>query len=181
MLTPKRNPDQLLFGTSGSGGTMHLSMELFKLMTRTRMVHVPYKGMQQVITEIIGGRLQILSDNVTSVLPHVTAGRLRALGVTGRGAFRSRPTFRPWPRPVWPAMRLLRGAATWSGGHARARSWQGSTRNSTKSLLLQRFANDGWRWESKPVGGTPARFTEHVNKETAKWTDVIKRAGIKGD
>src|SRR4029079_14837406 len=79
----KRNPDQLLFGTSGSGGTMPLSMEFVKIMTRTQMVHVPYKGMAQVITEIIGGRLQILSDNVTSVLPHVTAGRLRALGGTG--------------------------------------------------------------------------------------------------
>ena len=79
----KRNPDQLLFGSAGSGGTMHLSMELFKLMTGTRMVHVPYKGMQQVITEIIGGRLQLTADNVTSILPHVTAGRLRALGVTG--------------------------------------------------------------------------------------------------
>ena len=79
----KRNPEQLLFGSAGSGGTMHLSMELFKLMTGTRMVHVPFKGMPQVITEIVGGRLQLMSDNVTSVLPHVTAGRLRALGVTG--------------------------------------------------------------------------------------------------
>src|ERR1039457_1063744 len=70
----KRNPDQLLFGSSGSGSTMHLSIELFKLMTGTRMVHVPYKGMQKVITEIIGGRLQLISDNVTSVLQPVTAG-----------------------------------------------------------------------------------------------------------
>src|SRR3954469_17441343 len=67
----KRNPEQLLFGTSGSGGTMHLSMELFMQMTGTRMVHVQYKGMAQVITEIIGGRLQLASDNVTSILPHV--------------------------------------------------------------------------------------------------------------
>ena len=79
----KRNPDQLMFGSTGSGSTMNLSMELLKQMTGTRMVNVPFKGMQQVITEIIGGRLQLLSDNVTSVLPHVTAGRLRALGVTG--------------------------------------------------------------------------------------------------
>ena len=79
----KRNPDPLFFGSAGSGGSMHLSMALFMLMTGTRMVHVPYKGMQQVITEIIGGRLQLTSDNVTSVLPHITAGRLHALGVTG--------------------------------------------------------------------------------------------------
>ena len=79
----KRNPDQLVFGSSGVGSTMHLSMELLKQMTQTQMVHVQYKGMAQVITEIIGGRLQLASDNVTSMLPHVKSGRLRALGVTG--------------------------------------------------------------------------------------------------
>ena len=106
----KRNPDQLLFGSAGNGGTMHLSMELFKLMTGTRMVHVPFKGMPQVITEIVGGRLQLMSDNVTSVLPHVTAARSAS---RGRSAFRSHPRFPPSPKPVCPVMRSRRGAATW--------------------------------------------------------------------
>ena len=109
----KRNPDQLLFGSAGNGGTMHLSMELFKLMTGTRMVHVPFKGMPQVITEIVGGRLQLMSDNVTSVLPHVTAGRLRALGVTGAKRIPLAPEIPTVAEAGVPVMRSRRGAATW--------------------------------------------------------------------
>ena len=177
----KRNPDQLLFGTSGSGGTMHLSMELFKIMTRTQMVHVPYKGMAQVITEIIGGRLQILSDNVTSVLPHVTAGRLRALGGTG-----------PRRIPLAPDIPTVAEAGvagyeiTAWGGYIGPAGMPGPIVARLNAELNKVIASPmiRERWLAlgiEPVGGTPARFAEHVKKETAKWTDVIKRAGIKGD
>jgi len=177
----KRNPDQLLFGSAGSGGTMHLSIELFKLMTGTRMVHVPYKGMQQVITEIIGGRLQLMSDNVTSVLPHVTAGRLRALGVTGARRIPLAPDIPTVAEAGVPGYEIT----AWGGYMAPA---------GTPSAIVVRLnaelnkviasAAIRERWLAlgiEPVGGTPERFTAHVNTETAKWTDVIKRAGIKGD
>ncbi len=177
----KRNPDQLLFGSAGSGGTMHLSIELFKLMTGTRMVHVPYKGMQQVITEIIGGRLQLMSDNVTSVLPHVTAGRLRALGVTGARRIPLAPDIPTVAEAGVPGYEIT----AWGGYMAPA---------GTPSAIVVRLnaelnkviasAAIRERWLAlgiEPVGGTPEQFTAHVKTETAKWTDVIKRAGIKGD
>ena len=177
----KRNPDQLLFGSAGSGGTMHLSIELFKLMTGTRMVHVPYKGMQQVITEIIGGRLQLMSDNVTSVLPHVTAGRLRALGVTAARRIPLAPDIPTVAEAGVPGYELT----AWGGYMAPA---------GTPSAIVVRLnaelnkviasAAIRERWLAlgiEPVGGTPERFTAHVKTETAKWTDVIKRAGIKGE
>jgi tripartite-type tricarboxylate transporter receptor subunit TctC len=177
----KRNPDQLLFGTSGSGGTMHLSMELFKLMTGTRMVHVPYKGMQQVITEIIGGRLQLVSDNVTSVLPHVTSGRLRALGVTG-----------PRRIPLAPEIPTVAEAGvagyeiTAWGGYIAPAGTPGPVVARLNAELNKAIAapaiRDRWlALAIEPVGGTPERFAEHVRAETKKWTDVIKRAGIKAD
>jgi tripartite-type tricarboxylate transporter receptor subunit TctC len=177
----KRNPDQLLFGSSGSGSTMHLSMELFKLMTGTRMVHVPYKGMQQVITEIIGGRLQLASDNVTSVLPHVTAGRLRALGVTG-----------PRRIPLAPELPTIAEAGvpgyeiTAWGGYMAPAGTPGPIVARLNAELNRVVASSAIRerWVAlgiEPIGGTPERFAEHVRTETAKWTDVIKRAGIKGD
>ena len=177
----KRNPDQLLFGTAGSGGTMHLSMELFKLMTGTRMVHVPYKGMPQVITEIIGGRLQLMSDNVTSVLPHVTAGRLRALGLTG-----------PRRIPLAPDIPTVAEAgvagyeiSAW-GGYMAPAGTPGPVVAKLNAELNKVIASTmiRERWLAlgiEPVGGTPARFTGHVKTETATWTDLIKRAGIKGD
>lgn len=177
----KRNPDQLLFGSSGSGGTMHLSIELFKLMTGTRMVHVPYKGMQQVITEIVGGRLQLMSDNVTSVLPQVKSGRLRALGLTG-----------PRRIPLAPDIPTVAEAGvagyeiTAWGGYMAPAGTPGAIVAKLNAELNRVIASPAIRerWLAlgiEPVGGTPERFTAHVKTETAKWADVIKRAGIKGD
>lgn len=177
----RRSPDQLLFGSAGSGGTMHLSMELLMLMTGTRMVHVPFKGMPQVITELIGGRLQLVSDNVTSVLPHVTAGRLRALGVTG-----------PRRIPLAPDIPTVAEAGvagyeiTAWGGYMAPAGTPGAVVARLNAELNKVVASPAIRerWLAlgiEPVGGTPERFAEHVRTETAKWTDVIKRAGIKGD
>jgi tripartite-type tricarboxylate transporter receptor subunit TctC len=177
----KRNPDQLLFGSSGSGSTMHLSIELFKLMTGTRMVHVPYKGMQQVITEIIGGRLQLISDNVTSVLPHVTAGRLRALGVTGPRRIPLAPDIPTVAEAGVPGYEIT----AW-GGYMAPAGTPGPFVARLNAELNRVVASPAIRerWLAlgiEPVGGTPERFAKHVRTETAKWTDVIKRAGIKGD
>jgi tripartite-type tricarboxylate transporter receptor subunit TctC len=177
----KRNPNQLMFGSAGSGSTMHLSMELFMLMTGTQMVHVPYKGMQQVITEIVGGRLHLMSDNVTSVLPHVTAGRLRALGTTGPRRIPLAPDIPTIAEAGIPGYEIT----AW-GGYMGPAGMPGAivTKLNTEINKVLASAAIRERWLTlgiEPVGGTPERFTEHVRKETAKWTDVIKRAGIKGD
>ena len=177
----KRNPDQLMFGTAGNGSTMHLSIELFKHLTGTQMVHVPYKGMQQVITEIIGGRLHLVSDNVTSVLPHVTAGRLRALGSTGPRRIPAAPDLPTIAEAGVPGYEIT----AWGGYIAPA---------GTPAAIVARLNSDlnkvvasptvGDRWRAlgiEPVGGTPEYFAEYVRKEIAKWTAVIKQAGIKAD
>src|SRR5262249_16861745 len=78
----RKSPGKLSFGSSGNGTSMHLSMELFKQMTGTNLLPVPYKAIQQAIAETIGGQLQIVCGNMGSILPHVKAGRMRALGVT---------------------------------------------------------------------------------------------------
>ena len=79
----RSNPDKLSFGSSGNGTTLHLSGELFKQMTGTRMVHVPYKAVAQALTELMAGQLDLIFDNQSSIAPHIGAGRLRALAVTG--------------------------------------------------------------------------------------------------
>lgn len=177
----KRNPDQLLFGSSGSGGTMHLSMALFQLMTGTRMVHVPYKGMAQVITEIAGGRLQLMSDNVTSVLPHVKAGRLRALGVTGPRRIPLAPDIPTVAEAGVPGYEITAwgGYIAPAGTPARIVARLNAEFN---KVIASPAIRDRWlALGIEPVGGTPERFAAHVKAETAKWSDVIKRAGIKGD
>ena len=177
----QRNPDQLMFGSAGSGSTMHLSMELFKLMTGTRMVHVPYKGMQQVITEIIGNRLQLMSDNVTSVLPHVSAGRLRALGVTAAKRIPIAPEIPSVAEAGVPGYEIT----AW-GGYMAPAGTPAAIVSKLNAEINKVLASPAIRerWLAlgiEPVGGTPERFTAHVKAETAKWTDVIKRAGIKAE
>jgi tripartite-type tricarboxylate transporter receptor subunit TctC len=79
----KNNPDKLIFGSNGNGTSVHIAGELFKLLTGTQIVHVPYKGSAQADTDLIGGRVQLIFENVGPILPHIKAGRVRALGVTG--------------------------------------------------------------------------------------------------
>ena len=78
----KRNPDKLIFASTGNGSSVHVGMELFKLMTGTQMVHVPYKSAPVAITDLTAGRVQLMADNIQSIGPHVKAGRLRGLAVT---------------------------------------------------------------------------------------------------
>jgi len=177
----KRNPDQLMFGSAGSGGSMRLSMELFKQMTGTQMVHVPYKGMQQAITEVIGGRIQLVSDNVTSVLPHITAGRLRGLGTTGPRRIPAAPDLPTIAEAGVPGYEIT----AWGGYMAPAGTPAPivARLNSELNMVVTSPAiRDRWlALGIEPVGGTPEYFAEHVRKETAKWTGVILRAGIKAD
>jgi tripartite-type tricarboxylate transporter receptor subunit TctC len=144
-------------------------------------VHVPFKGMQQVITEIIGGRLQLLSDNVTSVLPHVTAGRLRALGVTGPKRIPLAPEIPTVAEAGVPGYEIT----AWGGYMAPAgtpAAVVAKLNTEINKAIASPAIRDKWlALGIEPVGGTPERFAAHVKKETAKWTDVIKRAGIKGD
>ena len=78
----KKNPDKLLFASSGSGSSVHVGMELFKQMTGTQMVHVPFKAAVVAIADLTAGRVHLMADNINSIGPHVKAGRLRGLAVT---------------------------------------------------------------------------------------------------
>src|SRR3954468_15356668 len=78
----RKNPAKLAFASTGNGSSVHVGMELFKLMTGTQMVHVPYKAATVAITDLTAGRVQVMADNINSIGPHVKAGRVRGLAVT---------------------------------------------------------------------------------------------------
>ena len=78
----KKNPDALLFASTGNGSSVHVGMELFKLMTKTQMVHVPFKAATVALADLTAGRVHLMADNINSIGPHVKAGRVRGLGVT---------------------------------------------------------------------------------------------------
>jgi tripartite-type tricarboxylate transporter receptor subunit TctC len=87
----KAKPGSLSYGSTGSGSSNHLSMELFRLMTATQMIHVPYKGSAPMVTDLLGGHVQVAFDNVPNVVTQVKAGKLRALAITSPNRAASLP------------------------------------------------------------------------------------------
>ena len=176
----KKNPGKLANGSSGNGTTGHLGGELFKLMTGTDIVHVPYKGSAQAINDLIAGNLQVMFDNVPSIGPHVKAGRVRGLGV-------SAPK-RAAQFPGLPAItEVVPGYETnaWGGVIAPARlpkdlvaKWHEHIR---KALASPAVAERYRSLDTEPDGSGPEAFVELVRRETPKWADVIRRSGAKVD
>jgi tripartite-type tricarboxylate transporter receptor subunit TctC len=106
----RQNPGKLLNASGGNGTTGHLGGELFKIMTGTQIVHVPYKGSPQGIADLMAGQVHLMFDNLTSISPHVKAGKLRGLG---ESILKRSATFRRSPKPACRATRPMRGAASW--------------------------------------------------------------------
>jgi tripartite-type tricarboxylate transporter receptor subunit TctC len=177
----KNNPGKLSYGSSGNGSSQHIGMEMFKLMTDTQMVHVPYKAIQQAITEVIGGQIHVVFDNLASMLPHVRAGRVRAIGVTSLKRSPAIPELPTISEAGVPGFEVT----TWSGvvmpaGVPKAivaRLNAEINKALTSLTVKEQLAGNGYEL----VGGTPEQFAELVKKETVKWADIIKRSGANID
>ena len=177
----KAQPGRLNYGSSGTGTGTHLSAELFKYMTGITMVHIPFKGGGQAVTALIGGQVQLNFATIPSVLPHVRAGRLRAVAVTTAQrspAVPEVPTIAesgvpgydhgPWNGMLAPAITPAAIIARLNAEAAKA----------MHTAELKTVLNaDG----AEPVGNSPQAFGAILRDETAKWAKVIKAAGIKAD
>jgi tripartite-type tricarboxylate transporter receptor subunit TctC len=177
----KKNPDKLTFASTGSGSSVHVGMELFKLMTGTQMVHVPYKAATVAITDLTAGRVQLMADNIQSIGSHVKAGRLRGLAVTsGRRvpAFSELPTVAEAGVPGF-------DVSAWAGAIVPA---------GVPKTIIARLNADLNKALATPavrdklpemgleiVGGTPEQYAAHIKSEAVKWADVVKRSGAKVD
>ncbi|MBI3045663.1 MAG: tripartite tricarboxylate transporter substrate binding protein [Betaproteobacteria bacterium] len=177
----KANPGKLLNASSGNGTPGQVGMEMFKLMSGTRIVHVPYKGGAAAIADLMAGQVHLMMESLNSATPHVRAGRIRPLGVSG-----------PKRSPALPDVPTIAEAGvpgyeatTWNGmvapvGVPKAvvarlnAEINGALRTQT---LRKRFAALG----AEPVGGTPEAFGALIRREHAKWGDVIRRSGSKVD
>ena len=128
----KANPGKVNMASSGNGTSVHLSGEMFMAMTGVKMQHVPYRGAAPAITDMLGGQVQVIFDNMPSIIQHIRAGCLRALAVTtDRRARRCCPTCRPSPKPCR-AMRRARCSAWARRRRRRRRSSPSSTPRSTR-------------------------------------------------
>jgi tripartite-type tricarboxylate transporter receptor subunit TctC len=177
----KKNPDKLSFASTASGSSQHVGMELFKLMTGTRMVHVPYKAAVVAIADLTAGRIEAMADNINSIGPHVKAGRLRGLGVTSAKrvpAFAELPTIAEAGVPGFDVQ-------AWAGiivptGVPRAIVMRLNS-EVNKALAAPAVAERLPELGLIVVGGTPEQFGEHIRREAVRWADVVKRSGAKVD
>jgi tripartite-type tricarboxylate transporter receptor subunit TctC len=156
-------------------------MEIFKHMTGTQIVHVPYKAAQQAIAEMIAGQVQLLFDNFGSIVPHVKGGRIRGLGVTSKKRSYVLPELPTLDEAGVPGYELT----AWGGmivpaGVPKARVARLNA-EINKGLAAPSLKEKVALFGYEVAGGTPERFTEHVQQEAAKWAAVIKRSGVKVD
>ena len=177
----RANPGRINYASSGIGSLIHMSGELFQIATGTRMTHVPFKGMGAAYTDLVGGRVESAFPTIISSLPHVSAGKLRALAVT--------TPKRVAAIPEVPTMAEagVKGVVVvnWYGLIAPAKTPRPLidriAAETVKAMhspdVVKRLAADG----SEPVGGSPQEFAAHIKAEHNLWTRVIKQAGIKGE
>jgi tripartite-type tricarboxylate transporter receptor subunit TctC len=175
----RAKPGSLSFGSVGIGSSLHLSIELLKIVTDTNIVHVSYKGSQQAITDVIGGEIHMVCDTIPSVLPHVKSGRVRALGITSSKRSTLVPEVPTIDEAGIPGYELT----TWGGYASPARTprnlvWRLNA-EINKALSSPSVSKAIAARGSTPIGGTPEQFTEHLRMEIEKWGKVIKAAGIK--
>ena len=175
----KQNPGKLLNASSSNGSPGHVGGELFKFMTGTDIVHVPYKGGAPAINDLIAGRVQVMFESLNSIAPFAHAGTVRGLAVSGdhrSPAFPDLPTIAEAGVPGY-------SATTWAGIIAPAGVPQPivDRLNAAINAAIRSPAMAAFyaRIGDEPAGGTPGEFGALIASDSKKWGDVIKRAGIK--
>jgi tripartite-type tricarboxylate transporter receptor subunit TctC len=176
----RANPDKINLASSGSGTSIHMSGELFKMMTGLKMVHVPYRGSAPMLTDLLGGQVQVTFDNMPSSIQHIREGRLRALAVTTAKRSEALPDV-----PV---------VADFVPGYE-ASAWFGiGVPKGTPAEIIEKLNKEVNAALADPkmqarladlggmqIGGTPADFGKVVEEETEKWAKVVKFSGAKPD
>ncbi len=177
----RSNPAKLSYGTTGSGSAAHLTMELLKADAKVFLVHIPYRGFPQAVTDMMGGNIQTMFAIAPGVLPHIKAGRMKGLAVTALKRSDQAPEI---PSVAELGFAQLESLA-WIGLLAPAK---------TPQEIVDRLAHETQRILHDPeakktlsnlgfdvVGGTPAEFRKFQHAEIDKWGKVIRATGAKPD
>jgi len=177
----KKQPDKYAYGSSGSGSIMHVASEYFLDAAKIKVLHIPYKGTGPAVADTIGGQVQLVFGAVPVTLPHVKAGRLRALAVTTDKRIAAAPDLPTVAESGYPGYEVT----NWHG----LVGPKGLPRDIVERLnreigevvkgeeMKKNLAADGL----EPAGGSPARFGEILKNEMVRWAKVVRQAGIKVD
>jgi tripartite-type tricarboxylate transporter receptor subunit TctC len=175
----KANPGKLTFGSSGTGAASHLSGELFKSMAKVDMLHVPYKGMGQATTDLLAGHIDLLFAPAQAVMPHVKAGKLKALATTGAKRSEALPELPTVAESGLPGYESI--------------GWFGLlVPVGTQPAVVERLSTDVNRvladpdvrkrmleLGAEPAGNTPGAFARFIRDDQAKWARLVREANLK--
>jgi len=177
----KSQPGKMTFASSGSGTSIHMSAELFKQLTKIDIVHVPYKGSAPALTDLIGGQVNLMFDNIPSALPHIKAGRLHALATTGA---RRDPTLPDLPTVAEAGIKGYE-SGVWFGLAVPA---------GTPKEIVAKLADEAVKATRSPdyvkrmtevgyviVGAGPDQMAEMTRAEINRWGPVVKSSGATAD
>jgi tripartite-type tricarboxylate transporter receptor subunit TctC len=176
----KKNPEKINMASSGAGTSVHLSGELFKYMTGISMKHIPYKGAGPAITDLIGGQVDVLFDNMPSIIGHIRGGSVRALGVTSSQRSPALPDV-PTVGETVPGYE----ASAWFGAGAPKGTPPAAIERLNREInaaladptMKAKLADLG----GVPIAGTPEQFWAVHRMETEKWEKIVKFSGAKAE
>jgi tripartite-type tricarboxylate transporter receptor subunit TctC len=177
----KAQPNALNYASSGNGTSIHMSGEMFKFFTKTEMTHIPYKGSAPAMTDLLGGQVMMMFDNIPSAIPYIKAGKLRALATTGAKrdpALPDLPTLAEagvsgYESGVW--FGLLAPAATPKDVIAKVN--EAANKGLKSPEFVKRMSELGYLM----MGGSPEQMAELLKTEVARWGPVVRASGAKVD
>ena len=176
----KANPGKINMASSGAGTSVHLSGELFKSMSGIDMSHIPYKGAGPAITDLLGGQVDVLFDNMPSIISHIRSGTVRALGVTSAQRSPALPdvptvadTVPGYEASAWFGVAVPKGTPP----AAIARLNREVNAALADPVMRARLADLG----GVPIAGTPEQFWAIHRMETEKWAKIVQFSGAKVD
>jgi tripartite-type tricarboxylate transporter receptor subunit TctC len=177
----RAEPGKLTYASSGYGTSIHMSAEMFRHLARVDMLHVPYKGSAPAITDLLGGQVMIMFDNIPSALPYIKSGRLRALAVTGAQrdpALPDVPTVAEAGVPgyesgVWFGLAVPAGTPK----EEIAKINEAAVKGTRSPEFVKRMNDMGYN----VIGSTPDQMAEMNKVETARWGPIVKASGAKVD
>jgi tripartite-type tricarboxylate transporter receptor subunit TctC len=177
----RSRPGQINYGSGGVGGSTHLAAELFKLLAKVDVVHIPYKGGGPAVTDLLGGQISMIFGNLPAVLPHVKSGRINVLAIA---SMKRSPTMPDLPTMDEAGVRGFE-ASTWAGLLMPAgtpqpiidRFYADLQKIYAQADMKQRMATGGF----EAVGSSPKEFAAYLDAEVARWEKVIRAAGIKAE
>ena len=177
----RSRPGMLVYGSGGNGSGAHLTAEYFKLLTKTDLVHIPYKGLGPAYIDLIAGQVPVVFGGVTGVAPHIRSKRVRPLGVTGAqrvSAFPEIPTIaeggvKGYDVTLWYGVLAPSGTP----GAIVSRLHAAMTTALQSPDLRQRLINDG----AEPTASSPEAFQAFIKSEIDRWAPIIRASGAKVD